>query len=394
MSGPIYPVILQQPFAYAGVKNTIPYASSSPNASWHDGFPPVTMEPYGAGGVPPAGQDFNGIYYELSAVLIWANCGGQFKFDSAFASAVGYPAGAVLSSNDWSHSFICLLDGTVTDPNTAINVDGLHWGLWSGNASLAGNYGQDSGAVNALVLACVPSVTTLYNGMRFAFRPANTNTLAATLNVGTGALPILRADALAVSGGDLVTGNLYEVIYDSTLGSFLLTTSVASQQGSPVGMVTPFAGSAAPTGWLVCDGAGYSTGTYPALFAVIGYTFGGAAGTFHVPNLQNNLPMGAGGLYALGTTGGSTTSVADHTHFVFNTDIQIDDGTGQPPINLSNTNYPNYYVQPGGGLHVESYHIGGTTTPATIGKSSGPQGATVAASNLPPYVALNYIIKT
>ena len=39
-------------------------------------------------------------------------------------------------------------------------------------------------------------------------------------------------------------------------------------------------------GWLLCDGASYSTTDYPDLFAVIGYTFGGSENNFNVPNYK------------------------------------------------------------------------------------------------------------
>lgn len=54
----------------------------------------------------------------------------------------------------------------------------------------------------------------------------------------------------------------------------------------PTGSVLTFAGSAAPTGWLVCDGASLSTTAYASLFAVIGYTFGGSGGSFNLPDLR------------------------------------------------------------------------------------------------------------
>lgn len=41
-----------------------------------------------------------------------------------------------------------------------------------------------------------------------------------------------------------------------------------------VGMVVPFAGSTAPTGFLLCDGAAVDIGDYSALFDVIGITYG------------------------------------------------------------------------------------------------------------------------
>jgi len=43
----------------------------------------------------------------------------------------------------------------------------------------------------------------------------------------------------------------------------------------PVGAVLPYAGSSPPEGWLLCDGSSLGTASYPDLFSVIGYTYGG-----------------------------------------------------------------------------------------------------------------------
>lgn len=65
----------------------------------------------------------------------------------------------------------------------------------------------------------------------------------------------------------------------------------------PVGGVILYLGpaSAAETqaqlamiGWLVCDGRSVQAATYPALYMVIGETFGGdGAGTFNLPDFTN-----------------------------------------------------------------------------------------------------------
>jgi microcystin-dependent protein len=52
--------------------------------------------------------------------------------------------------------------------------------------------------------------------------------------------------------------------------------------------------SGAPAGWLLCDGASYSTADYPQLFAAIGYSFGGSGTSFKVPDLRGRTPIGAG----------------------------------------------------------------------------------------------------
>lgn len=57
----------------------------------------------------------------------------------------------------------------------------------------------------------------------------------------------------------------------------------------PVGTILPFGGSAAPTGFLLCNGAKISRTTYASLFAKIGTTYGAGDGstTFALPNLVN-----------------------------------------------------------------------------------------------------------
>ena len=62
------------------------------------------------------------------------------------------------------------------------------------------------------------------------------------------------------------------------------------------GLVLPFAGVAAPTGWLLCNGAAISRSTYARLFAIIGTVYGAGDGTntFNLPDLRGRVPVGAG----------------------------------------------------------------------------------------------------
>lgn len=56
------------------------------------------------------------------------------------------------------------------------------------------------------------------------------------------------------------------------------------------GLLSPYAGAGIPPGgWLLCDGSLHNVTDYPALFAVIGYTYGGAGTQFAVPNLIGHL---------------------------------------------------------------------------------------------------------
>lgn len=55
----------------------------------------------------------------------------------------------------------------------------------------------------------------------------------------------------------------------------------------PVGIVSPFAGSSAPTGWLLCFGQSLLRAGYPELFGVLSTTWGAADAThFNLPDLR------------------------------------------------------------------------------------------------------------
>lgn len=111
---------LLTPWAEAGLKNEIPQTASSVTgrAGFDRGFPAINMTPKEEGGIPPFGQDFNGIFYEITKILRYMQAGGQPTFDADFASAIGgYPAGAILSSDDGASLFRSVVDGNVTNPN-------------------------------------------------------------------------------------------------------------------------------------------------------------------------------------------------------------------------------------------------------------------------------------
>ena len=88
----------------------------------------------------------------------------------------------------------------------------------------------------------------------------------------------------------------------------------------PAGKLSAFARTAAPTGWLECDGAVVSRSVYPALFAAVGTAFGAGDGstTFGLPDLRGEFVRGwdhgrgvdAG--RAFGTA--QSASLASHTH--------------------------------------------------------------------------------
>ena len=64
----------------------------------------------------------------------------------------------------------------------------------------------------------------------------------------------------------------------------------------PSGMIMPFGGSSAPTGFLSCDGSAISRTTYSTLFTAIGTTWGAgdSSSTFNIPDLRAMFLRGTG----------------------------------------------------------------------------------------------------
>ena len=129
-------------FADGGIKNTIPIESQigiTPGAaSFSDGFPPETFLPRSAGGIPPAGADFNGIFNAVTDILRWQAAGGLFKFDATFALAIGgYPKGAVLLKADGTGAWRSLVESNSTNPDAG----GAGWGLFGGGKQVDGGEG-------------------------------------------------------------------------------------------------------------------------------------------------------------------------------------------------------------------------------------------------------------
>lgn len=63
----------------------------------------------------------------------------------------------------------------------------------------------------------------------------------------------------------------------------------------PAGAVIPYAGAAAPTGFLMCDGSSQVRATYPDLFTAIGTVFGAVDGShFTLPDMRGRVAAGVG----------------------------------------------------------------------------------------------------
>jgi microcystin-dependent protein len=99
----------------------------------------------------------------------------------------------------------------------------------------------------------------------------------------------------------------------STFSQQTVNTGLAAQV--PAGVISQFAGTAAPTGYLLCEGQSINTADFSALFAAIGYNYGGSGATFVVPNLSSRIPVGRSSAVSLGT---ATMSIASPTVVIRN----------------------------------------------------------------------------
>lgn len=67
-----------------------------------------------------------------------------------------------------------------------------------------------------------------------------------------------------------------------------------------------------PAGWLFCQGQSVAIALYPALYAILGTSFGGDVSHFTLPDMRDRFPVGSSASYALTgptSTGGEATHV-------------------------------------------------------------------------------------
>lgn len=115
------PVQIAVPFATSGLKNAIPPTTNNVtgNAGYDAGFGAINMTPKTAGGIPPFGQDFNGIFFDVTTALQYLEAGGSFPYNSTFSTAIGgYPLGAIVSRTDGSGLWRNTVANNTTNPET------------------------------------------------------------------------------------------------------------------------------------------------------------------------------------------------------------------------------------------------------------------------------------
>jgi microcystin-dependent protein len=251
----------------------------------------------------------------------------------------------------------------------------------SGTTAIAISSAQVVSLTNALLpVSGGTGITSLGTGVAtFLGTPSSANlATAVTDETGTG--------ALVFSGSPTFTGTpLAPTAAAGTNTTQIATTAFVLSNGAPTGGLIMWGTSTAPTGWLLCDGAAVSRTTYAALFAIVGSTFGVGDGstTFNIPNYVNRFPIGVGSTAALAATGGTNDAVVvSHTHTL----------TDPGHSHVAN------FVRNAGGAFSSTSGSNLTNVASTNDAFTGITIATAGVSgtnqNLPPYLGINFIIKT
>ena len=206
-----------------------------------------------------------------------------------------------------------------------------------------------------------------------------------------------------VSGAVNLTINLPEGVQITTVDTSQPVQPEVMPAASVVvpGTIVPYAGSTEPAdNWLLCDGRAVLQSEYPTLYAVISDDYSPAASntTFNLPDLRGRFPLG---LDNMGGNNADSVTAAEAE--------ELGGSSGTETHTLTEDEMPAHdHDAAGSGSNLEFmvknrdtgsrfYHgTASTSHTGIIGSSdeTAEDGEDQPHNNMPPYLSLNYLIKT
>jgi len=239
----------------------------------------------------------------------------------------------------------------------------------------------------------------------------DTSASAVRTTIGLGNLSTLNTVGSTQIDDNSVTASELNISGNGTSGQSIVSDgdgsfSYVSVPAFVSGMVMPYAGTSAPTGFLLCGGQAVSRTTYSDLFSVIGTTYGVGDGssTFNLPDLQGRVVAGKDDM-----SGSSANRLTDAVTGGLNGDTLGDTGgteshtltsaqSGLPQHNHSATTNLTIAGSSDGSTGILTDSSRSTSSSTSFSSTSignaGPTDASEAHNNVQPTIILNYIIKT
>ena len=179
-------------------------------------------------------------------------------------------------------------DVASTDENVILGIaqgDGT-----AGNAISSGVLTQGLATLTAITLTANTKYYVSNTAGGFSSTPGTTEVTLGISQTTTTFLLYPRYDQQLTEDQQDALAGTSSTISPSATNKYIVNSTI------PAGIIMPYAGSSAPTDWLLCDGTAVSRSTYATLFAVISTTYGTGDGstTFNVPDFRGRTAIGAG----------------------------------------------------------------------------------------------------
>ncbi len=258
------------------------------------------------------------------------------------------------------------------------------------------------------------SSLTVLSGQTVTFKATTANTTGVvTLSVDGLTAKEITINGTSLPGGFIRAGIPVRVTYDNSAGVFYLN-NLSQNTFLPPGMIVPYAGSSAPSGWLLCDGTGYSRTSFASLFAAISTTYGSSDGSsFKVPDCTGRVIAGleasatrlttaVAGINGatLGAAGASQSGSIAQTHLPSGVSLSVAISSAQGSHTHGYSSGGSALAATGsgtitsaGGTAISVTSIANAVLPAMTG-TADLGGSGTGFPVVQPTIVLNYIIKT